>query len=100
MLKAHGVDAECLDEPQIDQIARQFESAVRTLDEDFRIYQYAIKRDHKPIPRGNYENPLVGQAVGNRMSHLFGHDHTLASIDLYFAIAYEGLGERVWHRPT
>jgi len=44
VFRLSGVDAECIDHAERDQIARRFEGAVRTLDERFRLYQYLLKR--------------------------------------------------------
>ena len=38
LLALRGVDPECLDHCQKDQIARRFESALRIFDERFRVY--------------------------------------------------------------
>ena len=63
VIRVEGVDAECLDHPQIDQIARRFEAALRMFDERFRVYQYLLKRDHAEIPHRDYPNPVVQHVV-------------------------------------
>ena len=40
-----GVDPECIDPEEIDHAAMRFESALRTLGPEFRVYQYALKRE-------------------------------------------------------
>ena len=50
VLSARGVDYECLDPAQLDQLARRFESTIRIFDENFRIYQYLLKRDGPSLP--------------------------------------------------
>src|SRR5579864_1102050 len=65
VFRVPGVDAECLDHSERDQIARRFEAAVRALDERFRVYQYLLKRDQPEIPHQHYENPIVEQAISN-----------------------------------
>src|SRR5712692_11435649 len=66
MLGVQGVDYECLDASQLEQVARRFESAVRIFDENFRLYQYLVKRDSAPLPHRSYDNPVVQQAVTSR----------------------------------
>src|ERR1700722_19480192 len=58
MLCVRGVDYECLDASEIDQFARRFEAALRTFDENFRIYQYVLKRDHAAIPARTHASPV------------------------------------------
>jgi type IV secretory pathway VirB4 component len=88
-----GVDAECLDHSERDQVPRRFEGAVRALDERFRVYQYLLKRDHPEIPHQNYENPVVEQAISNRIEFLRAKSNELYTLDIFFVLMYEG-----WHR--
>jgi len=85
-----GPDHECLDAPQLDQIARRFEGALRLLGEDFRLYQYLVKRDNPAIPARTYEHPVVQEAVAGRMAYLSDRCHSLCSLETYFAVVYEG----------
>src|ERR1700674_4733540 len=59
LLKVKGVDGECLEPLEVDQIVRRFGSAIRTFHEQFRIYQYLVKRDYGPVPHGEYEDSVV-----------------------------------------
>src|SRR3989449_9157031 len=43
MLRVDGVDDECLEPGQVDQITQRVEAAFRLLDENFLLYQYLIK---------------------------------------------------------
>ena len=90
VLGAQGVDAECLDPAQVDQVARRFDAAARIFDENFRLYQYLFKRDHAPLPHGSYDHPLVQQAVACRARHLAEKAERLCALDTFFAVAYEG----------
>ncbi len=65
-----GKDAECLEQIEIDQIARRFSSALRTFDDRFRVYQYLIKRDYGPLPYTDSEHPIVHEAVTDRINTL------------------------------
>jgi len=90
VIAVRGVDAECLDHPERDHIARRFESAIRTFDERFRIYQYLLKRDNAAIPHGQYDNPVVAQAISNRIQFLAGKTDRLYTIEIFFVLMYEG----------
>ncbi|HEY1760656.1 MAG TPA: DUF87 domain-containing protein [Bryobacteraceae bacterium] len=91
ILRLQGVDYECLDASEIDQIARRFEAALRTLDERFRLYQYVLKRDHAILPTREYANPVVQQATVSRIAYLQEKPEDLYTLEIYFAMAYEGL---------
>jgi type IV secretion system protein TrbE len=90
VLSARGVDYECLDPSQLDQVARRFESAIRIFDENFRLYQYLVKRDSPSIPHRAYDNPVVQQAINSRIAYLQGKSDNLYSLDTYFAVLYQG----------
>ncbi len=89
-----GVDYECLDPEQLDHVARRFEAALRTFDERFRIYQYVIKRNQPTLPRRDHANPVVKQAVADRIAYLTDKADHLYSLDTYIAVVYEA------SRPT
>jgi len=85
-----GPDAECLDESQRDAVARRFESAMRTFDENFRIYQYLIKSDQAAIPAESHASPVLQEAVQNRLEYFRTKPSALYSLDAYLAIVYGG----------
>lgn len=89
VLSVKGKDAECLDHAERDQIARRFESAVRTFDERFRLYQYMFKRDHATIPHEHYDNPVVERAIKARSEFLEAKGEALFAIDVFFVVVYE-----------
>jgi type IV secretion system protein VirB4 len=89
VLRVTGMDYECMDPSQLDQVARRFESAIRTFDESFRFYQYLIKSDHA-VPHGaRYENAVVNEAIAGRIAYLQAKAETLYSLETYFAVVYE-----------
>ncbi|HWY48938.1 MAG TPA: DUF87 domain-containing protein [Bryobacteraceae bacterium] len=90
VFRVPGVDAECLDHVERNQIARRFERAVRALDERFRVYQYLLKRDHSEIPQRHYENAVVEQAISNRIEFLEAKSNELYTLDSFFVLMYEG----------
>ena len=89
-LGMRGVDYECLDAGQTEGFARRFESAARVFDERFRIYQYQLKREHPGLPAQAHANPVVAEAVANRLRHLASASKRLYSLDSYMAVVYEG----------
>ena len=94
LLGVKGADYECLDATQLDQITRRFETILKTFDEHFRIYQYIDKREGASIPHSVYENPVVREAVQSRIAYLEKRPDKLYSVDVYFAIVYEGWAQR------
>jgi type IV secretion system protein VirB4 len=88
MLRVGGIDDECLDPQQIDQIAQRLEAAFRLLDENFRLFQYLIKIHAKPIQCAKSELPGVQEALRSRATYL--NSKRLHQIELYWAVAYEG----------
>ncbi len=94
VVRVEGVDANCLDPGELDSIARRFETAVRTFDERFRIYQYLVKSDHAPIPHRPCAEPVVEKAIASHIAHLQSQPAPLCAFAVYVVIVYEG-----W-RPT
>ena len=56
ILSVPGIDDECLDTSDIEQITHQFQTALSVFNEKFRVYQYLIKRDQPKIPHRDYPN--------------------------------------------
>ena len=50
VLEVRGVDYECLDGNTLDGLTKRLESALKLLDENYRIYQYLFKRNNERIP--------------------------------------------------
>ncbi len=89
VLRLQGADYECLDASEIDEVARRFEAALRTVDDHFRLYQYVLKRDHAPVPARTHENPVVQQATASRIAYLQEKPENLYTLEIYFAVVYE-----------
>ena len=89
LLKVQGVDTECMEPLEIDQIVRRFGSAIRTFNEQFRIYQYLVKRDYGPIPHGHYDDPVIREVIRSRTAYLEAKG--LYNLEIYFAVVHEGL---------
>ena len=96
VLRIEGIDYECLDFRDIDGFARRFEAVLRSLTDDFRLYQYLLKRTNPVISGRDYgDNPVVNRAIQSRMEFLRGKADSLYSVELYFVILYEG-----WRQQT
>src|SRR6266436_2147486 len=90
-MRVQGIDYECLDPSQIDAFARRFESALRSLTDEFRLYQYLLKRNQPTIPYREYQDlPVVDRAIQDRMAFLHHKADSLYSLELYFILIYEG----------
>jgi len=87
-LRVTGADVECLDPLVMNQIVRQFDSAVRGFDERYRIYQYLIKSDYGPIPAGDSGHAESRKATTDRIASLEAHG--LYRVEIYFAIVHQG----------
>jgi len=95
VFKVQGIDYECLDHSETDAFARRFEAALRTLTEDFRLYQYLLKRNRPAIPHREYRDmPVVERAIQDRIGFLHGKADSLYSLELYFVLIYEGWRQR------
>jgi type IV secretion/conjugal transfer VirB4 family ATPase len=88
-LGVFGLDDECQEPSQVDQVARHFESAARTLGENVRVHQFLIKRDNATIPFRRYDNPVVRRTIENRMAHFQANSDHIYSLEVYFVVVYE-----------
>ena len=95
VFKVQGIDYECLDHSEINAFARRFEAALRSLTEEFRLYQYLLKRSKPAIPHREYRDlPVVDRAIQDRIRFLDGKADSLYSLELYFVLTYEGWRQR------
>jgi hypothetical protein len=67
VLQINGVDYERLDGNALDALTKRLESALKLFDENYRIYQYLFKRNHKTIPYNLYGNRVVDTAIQLRL---------------------------------
>jgi type IV secretion/conjugal transfer VirB4 family ATPase len=88
-LAVRGVDYECLDANGIDNCTKRLESALKTLDDRCRIYQYLFKRNAPELPHQTYPNPVVSAAIENRIAYLEGKADSLYALDIYFVVLFE-----------
>jgi type IV secretion system protein VirB4 len=94
VLAVTGVDYEGLEPAQRDGVARRFESALRLLDDRFRLLQYLIKQRGPTIPAESHPDPVIDGALRDRQSFLEARRPHLYDLDLFFVVLYEGAGRR------
>jgi type IV secretion system protein TrbE len=90
VLRIHGIDYEGRDSTELDAFARRFERALRGLSEEFRLYQYLLKRTHPSIPFRRYgDDQVVDRAIRGRIEFLRARADSLYSVELYFVLLYQ-----------
>ena len=94
VLAVTGVDYEGLEPAQRDGVARRFESALRLLDDRFRLLQYLIKQRGPTIPAESHPDPVIDGALRDRQHFLEARRPDLYDLDLFFVVLYEGAGRR------
>src|ERR1700721_534716 len=90
ILEVRGVDYECLDDASIDGFTKRLESALKLLNENYRLYQYLFKRNNETIPYTLYTNPIVNAAIKTRIAYLGSKADTLFSLSVYYVVLYQG----------
>jgi type IV secretion/conjugal transfer VirB4 family ATPase len=85
-----GVDYECLDANNVENLTRRLTAAFRIFDEKCRVYQYLFKRNRESIPFRTYQNPIVNAAIQNRIAYLNTKAESLYSFRIYYVVLYEG----------
>src|SRR5258705_2868396 len=92
VFRIHGIDYEGCDKAELDAFARRFERALRGLSEDFRLYQYLLKRAHPHIPFRRYsDDQVVDRAIQGRIEFLRAKADSLYSLELYFVLLYHAV---------
>jgi type IV secretion system protein VirB4 len=94
VMRVEGVDYECLDHKQTDDLTKRLESALRLLGSQFRVYQFLFKVGNETIPFETYENRIVKQAVEDRIAYFRNRASELYSLQIYYVILYEGAKHR------
>lgn len=90
VLKARPQDAECLDEATLERTTRAFEAAARSLDGQFRLRQYVLKRPFSVPQPGRYRNIALDDLVRARSTFLVTRHASLFSIDTYLVLTHFG----------
>src|SRR5260370_39964204 len=70
VLEVRGGDYECLHGKTLDALTKRLQSALKLLDENYRIYQYLFKRNNESIPYKLYNRPVVYTVTKNLLPHL------------------------------
>src|ERR1700745_3264416 len=92
VFRIEGIDYEGRDKAELDAFARRFERALRGLSEDFRLYQYLLKRADPHIPFRRYgDGEVVDRAIQGRIQFLRSKADSLYSLELYFVLLYQGV---------
>src|SRR5215831_13931818 len=94
VMRVEGVDYECLDHKQTDDLTKRLESALRLLGSQFRVYQLLFKASNETIPFATYENRVVKQAVEDRIAYFRNRASELYSLQICYVILYEGARHR------
>src|SRR5260370_36177270 len=90
VLRGEGVDYEWLDHKQTDSLTKRLESALRLLGPQFRVYQLLFKSSRETIPHSTYENPVVKQAVDDRLAYFDKKAGELYSLRICYVVLDEG----------
>src|SRR5215469_2478996 len=90
VLSVEGVDYECLDSRNIDNLTKRLESALKLFDPKFRVYQVLFKANRPTIPCQSYADEVVNAAIQARIEHFQAKADHLYSISIYFVVMYEG----------
>ena len=96
VIHVDGIDHECLDQNTLDNVTRRFEAAMRGFGEQYRVYQYLLKRNNESIPHRRYDSELVNQAIETRSAFLASRSEELYSIQIYYVVLYQGFR----HKPS
>lgn len=90
VLRARGIDYECLTESTLESHTKRAAAAWRSFDERFRLYQYVVKQDRAPIyGQSDYHKPVVCKTVEARKTHLESKSAGLYTIELFYVLVYE-----------
>jgi type IV secretion system protein VirB4 len=94
LLEVEGVDYECLDTKETDNLTKRLESGFKLFDPKFRVYQYLFKTNNPPIPFRPVANEVVQAAVETRLQYFRAKAADLYSLNIYYVILYEGFRYR------
>jgi type IV secretion system protein VirB4 len=94
VIAIEGLDDECLDTAQREQVVQQFAQALRLFDERFRIYQYLLKRP-AASPSVEPQDDAAPTPTSSRAAFLA--DRHLFRVEVRFVVMFEPARDRqVW----
>lgn len=89
-----GVDHEGLDSRAQEAIVHRFMSALRPLDERFRVWQYLCKSLLDRFAAPACTNPVAAQILQHRADYLNARDEPLYVLDQYLVVELDGPAPR------
>ncbi len=89
VMRVRGADYECLDTASINTLSARLDSAFNILSDRVRIYQYLFKSSMGELPHREYDDPVVAEAVRNRVEFFRNRDVGLHSVEIYYVIVHE-----------
>lgn len=90
VLKIGGIDYESLDHVGRDYAVKRLEAAMRSLDDQCRLYQILSKHNRPTIPHVAYENPLIRATVEQRAAFLESKADRLYDIEINWVLMIDG----------
>lgn len=102
-----GVDPEGLTHAQRQQVTRQVEAAVRSLDEHWRLSQYVLKSPTTPFTTPDAGRVVAAEALRERSEDLNARRDTLFDVEHVLVLLYEPPAkarrstrlEQFWRQP-
>jgi len=82
VLRVPGIDPECLDAEQLAHIVQRFQSSLRILGPEYRVYQYILKRNSPELPYAEHQHSVTER----RAEWLGERAQSLYSIELYLVV--------------
>ena len=90
VIEVDGIDDECLTEATLETNARRMAAAWRAFDNQFRIYQYAIKQEGAGLVEAeSYPTDVIRKTVQARHEYLRTRAEGLYQLRLVYVILYE-----------
>ena len=84
-----GIDYEGLTHAERRDVAHRVETALRLLDERFRVYQYLIKQTIDPIVASRCTQPVANEAIAQRTAYLNSRRQEMYELSSYLVLLYE-----------
>lgn len=84
-----GIDSEGLTHGQRLTAIRQFEGALRALDDHWRVYQYVLKQPIAPFVAPSASRRVAADALAQRTAYLNGRRDQLFDIEHVLVLVYE-----------
>ena len=87
-----GIDYESLTKELLETMTARVLAALRSFDEEFRLYCYVLKHDGAQVEiQGEYPNPEIAETIRRRKEFLEAKPEGLYTIEIYWFVVYEPL---------